>query len=71
MNTTISISRDGIWAGNGRLVDGIIEDCSAILGADQDASDETYEAIQDAIQDGDESVQRQDGRYTWRIEASA
>ena len=63
----ISISRDGVWAGDGVLRDGSIEDCPAVLGTDQDASDETYEAIADAIEDGDDRVTRPDGVYTWTI----
>ena len=64
------------WAGDGRIVDGCIADCAAVLGPDQDASDETYEAIEDAItaepQDagrytGEGSVTRPDGEYTWVI----
>jgi hypothetical protein len=74
--TTIRISRNGIWAGDGRIVDGQIVDFAAMLGADQDASDETYEAIEDAISDepqdedrytGTGSVERPDGTYTWTI----
>ena len=67
--TKISISRDGIWAGDGRLVAGSIEDCPAVLGDDQDASDETYEAIESAIEDGESSIERPDGTYTWTITA--
>jgi hypothetical protein len=75
---TISIYRDDVWAGDGRLDgDGEIVDCPAVLGPDQDASDDTYEAIQDAIdgepQDagrytGTGSVVRPDGTYSWVIE---
>lgn len=71
----IEIYRDGVWAGTGRLdSDGEIVDCSAVLGPNQDASDETYEAIQDSIdsepQDegrylGQGSIERPDGVYSW------
>lgn len=73
MNKRISIYRDNVWAGEGRInPDGEIVDCSAVLGPDQDASDETYEAIQDAIAEGDDggwtgSVQREDAVYSWEI----
>jgi hypothetical protein len=65
---TIKIYRNGIWGGTGKLVAGTIEDCWAVLGADQDASDEAYEAIEAAIAAGGESVSRPDGKYTWDIE---
>lgn len=77
MSFGISIFKDGVWAGAGRIdSDGEIVDCSAVLGAAQDDSDETYEAIQDAIdaepQDADRyagtgSVRRPDGTYSWEI----
>lgn len=73
--TKISIYRDGAWVGDGRLdKDRCIVDCSAILGADQDASDDTIEAIMDAMdaepQDADRytgtgSIERPDGTYSW------
>ena len=73
----ITIYRDGVWAGVGRIdSDGEIVDCPAVLGPDQDASDETYEAIQDAIdhepQDaerytGSGEITRPDGVYSWMI----
>jgi hypothetical protein len=76
--TRIRISRDGIWAGTGRIdSDGCIVDCAAVLGQDQDASDETYKAIEDAIADepqdagrytGTGSMTRPDGIYTWTID---
>lgn len=64
----ISIYRDSVWAGDG-VVDetGDIRDCAAVLGSDQDESDETYEAITDAINSGETSVSRPDGEYTWSI----
>lgn len=72
--TKVTISRDGIWAGTGRWTDDCtIEDCPAVLGDDQDASDDTYEALCHALaslpQDGEHwrgpvSVERPDGIYT-------
>lgn len=64
MKTTtydISISANGIWAGdgkydhrdNGQTVTGSIRDCSAILGGTQDKAEEIYEAIEDAITEMD------------------
>lgn len=74
--TTITIYRDGVWSGCGTIdSDGQIV-CSAMLGPDQDASDETYEMIQDSVdaepQDegrysGEGSVERPDGTYSWVI----
>jgi hypothetical protein len=63
----ISIYRDDVWAVTGIIEDGVIRDCSAVLGDDQDASDKTYESIEDAISDGTESATRPDGEYTWSI----
>lgn len=73
----IEIYRDGVLAATGHLdSDGEIVDCSAILGSDQDASDATYEAINDAIdatpQDAERytesgTITRPDGTYTWTI----
>lgn len=73
----ITIYRDGVLAGEGELdKDGEIVNCAAILGADQDASDETYEAICDDIdrepQDaeryrGEGNIDRPDGTYSWVI----
>jgi hypothetical protein len=65
--TKVSIFRDNVWAGDGRLVNGFIEDCPAILGPDQDAAEETYALIESAIADGDTEVVRPDGKYTWTI----
>lgn len=67
--TEIKIYRDGVWAGTGTIdADGYIRDCAAVLGSDQDASDATYEAIEEAIEAGDDSVIRSDGEYTWEVE---
>ena len=81
MNAIIDIFRDDVWAGTGRIDDGgYIVDCSAILGDDQDESDATYEAIEDAItsepQDSERytrtgSVARPDGVYSWVIKEMA
>lgn len=77
MTTTISIYRDGVWAGDGRIVDGCIVDCAAQLGPDVEASEDTYEAIEDAITDepqdddrheGRGTVERPDGVYTWVVD---
>ena len=64
---TINIYRDGVWAGGGELVDGEIVDCSAVLGGDQDESEETYCMIEEAIEEGKSEVVRPDGKYTWSI----
>lgn len=70
----VTISRDGVWAGDGRWTDDCeIVDCPAVLGANQDASDETYEALCDELAGlnqseeywrGPVSVDRPDGTYT-------
>ena len=64
---SISIYRDNVWAGDGRIVDGSIVDCAAVLGPDQDSSDENYEAIEDAISDGQTEITRPDGTYSWSL----
>jgi len=70
----VIISRDGVWVGDGVWTDDYcIVDCPAVLGEDQDASDETYEALCHAFsrlpQDeeywrGPVSIERPDGIYT-------
>lgn len=76
MTTKITISRDGVYAGEGTIDHTGEIVCPAVLGPDQDASDETYEAIMDAIdsepQDagrytGTGEVVRPDGVYSWTI----
>jgi hypothetical protein len=54
--TTISISVDNVWAGSGKLIDGIISDCGAQFGADQDESENVYELIEEAIEEGKDSL---------------
>ena len=71
---TVTIDRDGVWAGDGRWTEDCeIVDCAAVLGPTQDASDETYEALCDAIAElsqdeehwrGPVSITRDDGVYT-------
>lgn len=72
---TISISQDGIWAGDGKLRDGSIE-CSAVLGPDgldhgsgeqQEAAERAYDAIEDALGRGEDAVTVEGVRYTWII----
>jgi hypothetical protein len=50
--TTISISVDNVWAGSGKLNDGVIIDCGAQFGDDQDESENVYEMIEEAISEG-------------------
>ena len=45
----ITISMNGTWAGDGRLCDGRIEDCSAQFCDDADESLAVYDAIEEAI----------------------
>ena len=54
--TVISISQDNVWAGDGKLIDGVISDCGAQFGADQDESENVYELIEEAIEEGKESL---------------
>ena len=54
--TTISISQNNVWAGSGKLSDGIISDCGAKFGANQDESEQVYEMIEDAIEEGKDSL---------------
>ena len=54
--TVISISQDGVWAGSGKLTDGVISDCGAQFGADQDESENVYELIEEAIKEGKDSI---------------
>ena len=54
--TAISISQDNVWAGSGKLTDGIISDCGAQFGADQDESENVYELIEEAIEEGKDSI---------------
>lgn len=54
--TTISISQDNVWAGSGKLRDGVIEDCGAQFGANQDESEQVYEMIEEAIAEGKDSL---------------
>lgn len=54
--TVISISQDNVWAGDGKLIDGVISDCGAQFGADQDESENVYELIEEAIEEGKDSL---------------
>lgn len=69
--SNISISLNGVWAGNGHVnAHGQIEDCAAVLGDSREASEATYVAIEDAIESGasEGSVERPDGVYSWIID---
>lgn len=77
MIRTISIIQDGHWAGDGSLTDdGIIEDCAAILGPiglphddgqQQDAAERAYEAIEEAIRRGEDTVEVEGCQYEWTV----
>jgi hypothetical protein len=46
----VVISLDGVWVGDGTWNDDCtISNCQALLGKDQDESDETYEEICDEL----------------------
>ncbi len=55
-HTVISISQDNVWAGSGKLTDGVISDCGAQFSADQDESENVYELIEEAIEEGKDSI---------------
>jgi hypothetical protein len=69
-----TIDKDGVWAGDGVWTEDCeIVGCAAVLGPDQDTSDECYEALCEALaglpQDehhwrGPVSVTRDDGTYS-------
>jgi len=52
----ISIAVDNVWAGDGFLRDGVIEDCSAQFCDDNDASLVVYELIEAAIEAGKKAI---------------
>lgn len=66
----ITIYRNNVYAGEGRFssYSGRILDCSAMLGPTDEQSEETYQAIEDAIAGGWERITRPDGEYTWSVE---
>lgn len=54
--TTISIIQDNVLACSGKLRDGVIYDCGAQFGADQDESENVYELIEEAIAAGKDEI---------------
>ncbi len=65
----IHIYRDNVWAGTGTIdASGCIVDCPAMLGIDDDASEQTYEEIEGALDREDTQIVRPDGMYTWVID---
>ena len=54
--SNITISMNGTWAGDGKLRDGIIEDCGAQFCDDSDESLAVYDAIEEAIAFGDSRI---------------
>ena len=72
----VAIYRDNVFAGEGFWTDDCeIVNCPAVLGSSQDDSDDTYEALAEALaglpQDEDRgpvSVERPDGTYTALID---
>lgn len=70
--TVIEICVDGVWAGSGKLRGDVdnghqIVDCGAQFSDDQDASEKVYEAIEDAIDEGDDQITVDGKRITWTI----
>lgn len=69
LTSKIHIYRNNVWAGTGTISpEGAIVDCAAVLGIDQDASDDTYDSIEDAMDTDEGSVTRPDGVYSWVID---
>jgi hypothetical protein len=61
IESPISISVDNVYAGNGKLrtwSDDSVEivDCGAVFAGDQDESENVYELIQEAIEEGKDSL---------------
>jgi hypothetical protein len=52
----ISISVDGAFAGDGKLIEGIICDCGAQFCEGNAESDDVYELIEEAIEEGKDSL---------------
>lgn len=67
----ISIYENGTWAGNGELIDGVVENCSAVLGDDQEMADSAYHAISAAIEAGESIATIGAYTWTWEIETFA
>lgn len=75
MAIRVIINHDGVWAGEGRWTDDCeIVDCPASLGPDEDASDETYEDLSDALSEQPDAdwyrpvrVERPDGTFWTQI----
>ena len=66
--TTIDICADGVWAGNGHVtVDS--RGCHSVVCA-ADLGEGAYEAIEDAIDNGDESCEHDGVSYSWSIETA-
>ena len=60
-NPTINIYRDNVWAAEGVLINNVISDCAANLGED------AYEAIEDAIEDGETQIEIDGVTFSWSI----
>jgi hypothetical protein len=68
MKQKISIFENNVWAGDGELRDGIIDDCPAILGGGQEAAEVCYEAIASSIAAGEnEAFGPARERFTWTL----
>lgn len=67
----IDICVDHVWSGSGRVIDGSIVDCAAQFCDDYDASLSIYDDIEDAISEGNDSLQADlDGEsktITWSL----
>lgn len=70
-HTAISIAMDGVWAGSGKLRDGMIEDCGAQFSDNNDESLTVYAEIESAIARGDNSLtvdlDGESRKLTWTI----
>jgi hypothetical protein len=65
MKIKVSISRDGVWSGDGYWNGWEIFDCPAVLGDTQEESEETYDLLADGLGNclGPAHANRPDGEY--------
>jgi len=64
----IKITENGILAGTGTLdEEGYIQDCSAVLGDDQEMSEDVYATIEETIANGGSKVTTENYAWEWEI----
>ena len=81
MQRHIDVYKNNVWAGSGKVSIkfvnndyGVpcgkyyISDCGAVLGAGEDESEDIYDAIDEALEEGKKRVvDSQNNIYTWQI----